>query len=69
MVTLRTTLCESTVEMARMAPSDVDIEAAQMPISTQQPRNVGICGERKEDRLKHLGCTCTQVLIPTDAAN
>lgn len=36
-------LCESTVEMARMAPSDVDMEAALMPISTQQPKNVGSC--------------------------
>lgn len=26
-----------------MAPSDVDMEAAQMPISTQHPRNVGSC--------------------------
>lgn len=40
--TLRPMLCESTVEMARMAPSDVDIDAALIPISTQQPNQVGI---------------------------
>lgn len=49
-LTLRAMLWESTVEMARMAPSDVDMDAAQMPISTQHPRKVGSCRSQKQVR-------------------
>lgn len=48
--TLRATLCERTVEIARMAPSEVDIEAAVMPISTQHPIQVGICSDHRRSR-------------------
>lgn len=40
--------------MARMAPSEVDIEAAQMPISTQQPNQVGIFGFGADGKRQHV---------------
>ena len=41
-LTLRRTLCDHTVPIARMAPSPVDMEAATMPTRIQQPMKADI---------------------------
>ena len=49
----RTTLWENTVPSARMAPSEVDMDAATMPRRPQAPRNAG--GSVVSSLMKALG--------------